>query len=78
VLVTDEQKLRALQLNSWQILRLLQAQRPAFCLEDCINSEDSLGTNVLTESTEKKLCHLLSKAFASHKSSHLHQDYDFK
>lgn len=78
-LVTDEKKLRALQLNSWQILRLLQAQIPAFCHEDCINLEEgSLGSNVLPESTEKKLCHLLSKAFASHQSSHLHRGYDVK
>ncbi|TVU28907.1 hypothetical protein EJB05_20445 [Eragrostis curvula] len=75
---TDEQKLRTLQLNSWQILRLLQAQIPAFCLEDCIDSEDGLGINMLPQSTEKKLCHLLSKAFASHQSSRHHRGSDFK
>lgn len=77
-LVSDDQKLRMLELNSWQILRLLQAQVPAFCLEDCINSEGSIGLDILHESIEKKLCHLLSKAFSSHQSSRLHRGSDFK
>ena len=77
-LVSDNQKLRTLELNSWQILRLLQAQMPAFCLEDCINWEGGLGIVVHPESTEKKFCHLLSKAFVSHQSSRLHQGSNFK
>ncbi|CAO2047272.1 unnamed protein product [Urochloa humidicola] len=76
--LTDDQKLRTLELNSWQILRLLQAQIPAFCLEDCINSEDGLGIDIHPESTEKKFCHLLYNAFASHRSSRLHEGSDFK
>lgn len=76
--LTDDQKLRTLELNSWQILRLLQAQIPAFCLEDCINSEHGLEIDVHPESIEKKLCQLLSKAFASHQYSRLHQGFDFK
>ncbi|KAL6635238.1 hypothetical protein ACP70R_027909 [Stipagrostis hirtigluma subsp. patula] len=75
--LTDEQKLRTLELNSWQISRLLQAQIPAFCPEDCINSEDSLGIDMVSESIEKKLCHLLSKA-VSHHSSSLHHGFNFK
>jgi ethanolaminephosphotransferase len=57
---------------------LLQAQRSAFCLEDCINLEHGLEIDAHPESIEKKLCHLLSKAFASHQSSRLHQGSDFK
>jgi ethanolaminephosphotransferase len=76
--LTDDQKLRTLELNSWQILRLLQAQMPAFCLEDCINSEGGLGIVVHPESIEKEFCHLLSKAFVSHQSSCLHQSSNFK
>ncbi|RLM80122.1 GPI ethanolamine phosphate transferase 2 isoform X1 [Panicum miliaceum] len=76
--LTDDQKLRTLELNSWQILRLLQAQMPAFCLEDCINSEGGLGIVVHPESIEKEFCHLLSKAFVSHQSSRLHQGSNFK
>nr|CAB3447925.1 unnamed protein product [Digitaria exilis] len=76
--LTDDQKLRTLELNSWQILRLLQAQIPAFCLEECINSEDSLGIDIHPEYIEKKICHFLSKAFASHQSSRLQQSSDFK
>ncbi|KAJ1281320.1 hypothetical protein BS78_04G297300 [Paspalum vaginatum] len=76
--LTEHQKLRALELNSWQILRLLQAQVPAVCLQDCINLEDTRGFDDLPESIEKKLCHLLSKAFSSHQSSHLHRGSDFK
>ena len=62
----------------WQILRLLQEQRPAFCFEDCVNSKNDFGVDMLPESVEEKLCHLLSKAFASHRSSLLHEDYDFR
>ncbi|XP_037453717.1 GPI ethanolamine phosphate transferase 2-like isoform X1 [Triticum dicoccoides] len=75
--LTDEQKLRTLELNSWQILRLLQEQRPAFCSEDCVDSKDDFGADTLPESIEEKLCRLLSKAFASHRSSLLHRDSNF-
>ena len=75
-LVSDGQKLRTLELNSWQILRLLQAQIPDFCLEDCIDSADDLGIDVLPESVEKKLCYFISKAFTSHQSSRLHRGSD--
>ncbi|KAF0931187.1 hypothetical protein E2562_002536 [Oryza meyeriana var. granulata] len=76
--LTDEQKLRTLELNSLQFLRLLQAQLPAFCLEDCINAKYGLGIDKYPESIEKKLCHLLSKAFDLHHPSHLHQRSNFK
>ncbi|KAM3224485.1 hypothetical protein ACQJBY_057706 [Aegilops geniculata] len=76
--LADDQKLRTLELNSWQILRLLQKQRPAFCSEDCVDSKDDFGADMLPESTEKKLCRLLSKAFASHRSSLLHRDSNFR
>lgn len=77
-LVSDDQKLRMLELNSWQILRLLQAQVSAFCLEDCINVESSIELDILPESIEQKLCFLLSKAISSHQSSRLHRGSDFK
>lgn len=76
--LTDDQKLRMLELNSWQILRLLQAQVSAFCLEDCINVESSIELDILPESIEQKLCFLLSKAISSHQSSRLHRGSDFK
>ncbi|VAI50262.1 unnamed protein product [Triticum turgidum subsp. durum] len=75
--LTDDQKLRTLELNSWQILRLLEEQRPAFCSEDCVDSKDDFGVDMLPGSIEEKLCRLLSKAFASHRSSLLHRDSDF-
>ena len=76
-LVSDDQKLRTLELNSWQILRLLEEQRPAFCSEDCVDSKDDFGVDMLPGSIEEKLCRLLSKAFASHRSSLLHRDSNF-
>uniref|UniRef100_A0A0E0CBE7 GPI ethanolamine phosphate transferase 2 C-terminal domain-containing protein n=1 Tax=Oryza meridionalis TaxID=40149 RepID=A0A0E0CBE7_9ORYZ len=76
--LTDEQKLRTLELNSLQFLRLLQAQLPAFCFEDCINEKYGLGIDKIPQSVEKKLCHLLSKAFDSHHPSHLHQTSNVK
>uniref|UniRef100_A0A0D3FB94 GPI ethanolamine phosphate transferase 2 C-terminal domain-containing protein n=1 Tax=Oryza barthii TaxID=65489 RepID=A0A0D3FB94_9ORYZ len=51
---------------------------PAFCFEDCINSKYGLGIDKIPQSVEKKLCHLLSKAFDSHHPSHLHQTSNVK
>uniref|UniRef100_J3LHQ0 GPI ethanolamine phosphate transferase 2 C-terminal domain-containing protein n=3 Tax=Oryza brachyantha TaxID=4533 RepID=J3LHQ0_ORYBR len=76
--LTDEQKMRTLELNSLQFLRLLQAQLPAFCFEDCINGKYGLGIDSFPESVEKKLCHLLSKAFDSHHPPQLHQGSNMK
>ncbi|KAG8059236.1 hypothetical protein GUJ93_ZPchr0002g24231 [Zizania palustris] len=76
--LTDDQKLRTFELNSLQFLRLLQAQLPAFCIEDCIHSKYGLGIDIFPESVEKKLCHLLAEAFDSHHSSRLHQRSNFK
>ncbi|KAL5208092.1 hypothetical protein ABZP36_032527 [Zizania latifolia] len=76
--LTDDQKLRTFELNSLQFLRLLQAQLPAFCIEDCIDSKNGLGIDIFPGSVEKKLCHLLSEAFDSHHSSRLHQRSNFK
>jgi hypothetical protein len=77
-LISDDQKLRTLELNSWQILRLLQEQRPAFCFEDCVNLKGDFRVDMLPESIEEKLCHLLSTAFSSHRSLLLHQVSDFR
>uniref|UniRef100_A0A0D9VLU7 GPI ethanolamine phosphate transferase 2 C-terminal domain-containing protein n=1 Tax=Leersia perrieri TaxID=77586 RepID=A0A0D9VLU7_9ORYZ len=76
--LTDKQKLRTLELNSLQFLRLLQTQLPAFCSEDCIDAKYDLGIDKFPESVEKKLCRLLSKAFDFHRPSHLHQRSNFK
>uniref|UniRef100_A0A0D9YZ95 GPI ethanolamine phosphate transferase 2 C-terminal domain-containing protein n=1 Tax=Oryza glumipatula TaxID=40148 RepID=A0A0D9YZ95_9ORYZ len=51
---------------------------PAFCFEDCINAKYGLGIDKIPQSVEKKLCHLLSKAFDSHHPSHLHQTSNVK
>lgn len=66
----DDQKLRALQLNSWQLLRLLQAQLPGF---PCRNFPcDAFITNsgpTITEckgSKEKLLCCLYLNAATLH------------
>jgi ethanolaminephosphotransferase len=49
-----------------------------FCSENCVNLKDDFRVDMLPESIDEKLCHLLSKAFASHRSSLLHQDSDFR
>ncbi|KAL5556550.1 hypothetical protein UlMin_038786 [Ulmus minor] len=57
--LADDQKLRALELNSWQLLRLLQAQLPGL---SCENSEYSgsidEGSRIINcnDSTEKLFC----------------------
>ncbi|CAK7339628.1 unnamed protein product [Dovyalis caffra] len=72
-LLTDDKKLRALELNSWQLLRLIQAQLPGF---SCRNLPSHYGftdgfasTSVeCSGSMEKMLCCLYMKAVNLHSS----------
>lgn len=68
--LTDEQRLRALQLNSWQLLRLLQAHLPNFFCGDvtCISGEDNLQTDQSISSMKENLCYLYSRAISAHNS----------
>ncbi|CAL9127208.1 unnamed protein product [Musa textilis] len=73
--LTDEQRLRALQLNSWQFLRLLQAHLPNFLCGDatCISGEDNLQTDQSISSMKENLCYLYSRAISAHNAWLLHQ-----
>ncbi|KAK8967117.1 hypothetical protein KSP40_PGU009116 [Platanthera guangdongensis] len=67
--LTDEHKLRALELNSWQLLRLLQVHIPGLL---CQSLRDSAGGDQVLQSNEYfgniklKLHNLYSKAWAAH------------
>ncbi|CAL9774211.1 unnamed protein product [Musa acuminata subsp. burmannicoides] len=73
--LTDEQRLRALQLNSWQLLRLLQAHLPNFLCGDvtCISGEDNLQTDQSISSMKENLCYLYSRAISAHNAWLRHQ-----
>ncbi|XP_042401575.1 GPI ethanolamine phosphate transferase 2-like isoform X1 [Zingiber officinale] len=66
--LTDEQRLRALQLNSWQMLRLLQEHSPGLLCGNLtgIGGDIGLLTNQDVDSTNEKLGYLFSKATSSH------------
>ncbi|KAJ8619053.1 hypothetical protein MRB53_015239 [Persea americana] len=69
--LTDGQLLRALELNSWQILRLLGAQLPGLLCGNspCSRSGDgNLEISKCDGSLGAKLCGLFSKAVAFHDS----------
>ncbi|XP_026388713.1 GPI ethanolamine phosphate transferase 2-like isoform X1 [Papaver somniferum] len=70
--LADDQKLRALKLNSWQLLRLLQAQLPALSCSSypCDNYDGAQcsGINACKVSIEQKFCCLFSKATTLHSS----------
>lgn len=63
----DEQKLRALELNSWQLLRLLQAHLPGLL---CSNFSQSMHKQY---DIQESLFHLFVKASAAHSLWELHQ-----
>ncbi|KAH9331474.1 hypothetical protein KI387_003582, partial [Taxus chinensis] len=71
-LFTDEQKLRALELNSWQLLRLLQARLPnSKCIISTCNKEmhdGNLETETGSEQNDVKLCYLFQRAVFLHDS----------
>ncbi|XP_020255889.1 GPI ethanolamine phosphate transferase 2 isoform X2 [Asparagus officinalis] len=68
--LTDKQMLRALQLNSWQLLRLLQAHLPGFLCSNLlyrISGKTDSQVNGITNNTQERLYYLFSKASAAHK-----------
>ncbi|MQL71450.1 hypothetical protein Taro_003782 [Colocasia esculenta] len=68
--MSDEQRLRALELNSWQLLRLLQAHLPSLlCQNSCNNSLDDARGSEISESTSSVreiLCFRFSNAVKLH------------
>ncbi|XP_077213618.1 alkaline-phosphatase-like family protein isoform X2 [Tasmannia lanceolata] len=70
--MTDEQLLRAMELNSWQLLRLLQAQLPGvLCVDSpCYDSSHEQGSKIRScnGNIREKLCCLFSKAVVFHSS----------
>ncbi|MCL7042223.1 hypothetical protein MKW94_028598 [Papaver nudicaule] len=67
--LADDQKLRALELNSWQLLRLLQAQLPALsCGSYPCDHYDGAQCSGVKVSIEQKFCCLFSKATTLHSS----------
>ncbi|XP_078156866.1 alkaline-phosphatase-like family protein isoform X2 [Carex rostrata] len=69
----EEQRLRALELNSWQLLSLLRANLPRLCCDYSTSSTSSLDleADLSTDSTNTKFCNLFSKAVAAHNSLRL-------
>ncbi|XP_043711482.1 GPI ethanolamine phosphate transferase 2 [Telopea speciosissima] len=70
--LTDDQWLRALELNSWQLLRLLQAQlsglsQQSFPCNDSSYEQSSEFTKCVGQ-VEQKFCHFFSKATVLHSS----------
>lgn len=68
---TGEQQLRALELNSWQLFRLLQAQLPDLsCSSSCGVNKDGRGYEIgeCDGNMEEKFCCLFVKAAALHRS----------
>ncbi|CAN0858325.1 GPI ethanolamine phosphate transferase 2 [Linum grandiflorum] len=62
----EDQRLRALELNSWQLLRLVQAELPAFSCGDSevLDMSDHVGSTTAecAGSIERSLCCLYTKA----------------
>lgn len=67
-MVTDMQQLRALQLNSWQLLRLLQKQVPGFPCGSfpCDGFSGDQGYN--SDDIMEKFCRLFLRAAVLHDS----------
>lgn len=69
---TDEQRLRALELNSWQLLRLLKARLPnSKCIISLCNNEthnECLKREIGGEQTDARLCYLFRRAIFLHDS----------
>ncbi|KAI0507117.1 hypothetical protein KFK09_013235 [Dendrobium nobile] len=66
---TDEHKLRALELNSWQLLRLLQVHLPHLLCRDLREGASSgqvVQSNEYFDNIEEKFHHLYSIAKAAH------------
>lgn len=67
--LTDEKKLRTLELNSWQLFRLLKAQLPGLsCGSDSISLAAQLPEETICSGTDEDIfCCLYVKAAAIHK-----------
>eukprot|EP01018_Ginkgo_biloba_P024549 Gb_02601 [translate_table: standard] len=67
---TDEQRLRAMELNAWQLLRLLKARLPSSsCIVSICNKEihdKMLESEIGTLRSDAKLCYLFGKAASLH------------
>ncbi|XP_057968422.1 GPI ethanolamine phosphate transferase 2 [Malania oleifera] len=70
--LTDDHKLRALELNSWQLLRLLRVQLPGLSCRsfpcDGFSYDKGSTINECNGSMERKLCCLYKNAAALHSS----------
>ncbi|GLU20549.1 hypothetical protein SLE2022_367420 [Rubroshorea leprosula] len=68
----DDQQLRALELNSWQLLRLLQEELPGLPCQkfpcDGFSNHQGSCTNECDHSIERKLCSLYKNAAELHSS----------
>ncbi|KAJ3676959.1 hypothetical protein LUZ60_002683 [Juncus effusus] len=75
---TDEQKLRSLELNSWQLFRLLQANLPGLCCEYLSSFSPNLDfeNTYSISNTKQKFCDLFSKAVSAHNSWRLQNTSD--
>ncbi|KAL4644372.1 hypothetical protein ACB092_02G160000 [Castanea dentata] len=69
---TDDQQLKALELNTWQLLRLLQAQLPGLSCEnspcDGFNDDQGCRINKCSGNIENTICCLYLKATMLHSS----------
>ncbi|GMY12101.1 GPI ethanolamine phosphate transferase 2 isoform X2 [Fagus crenata] len=69
---TDDQQLKALELNSWQLLRLLQAQLPGLSCEispcDGFSDDQECGKSKCSGNMESMICCLYWKAAVLHSS----------
>lgn len=67
--LTDDQLLRILELNSWQLLRLLQVQIHGLtCANSCDVLSNDPGITECNGGDQEMLCCLFAKAVALHKS----------
>ncbi|KAF7130490.1 hypothetical protein RHSIM_Rhsim10G0172300 [Rhododendron simsii] len=70
--LTDDQQLRILELNSWQLLRLLQVQIPGLSCGslscDVLSNDQRPGITECNGSDEEMLCCLFANAVVLHKS----------
>lgn len=71
-LAADDQQLRALELNSWQLLRLLEAQLPGLSCRsfnsDGFSDDQGLGISKCSGSMDEMFCCLYRNAKLLHSS----------
>lgn len=74
--ITDEQRLHALELNSWQLLNVLQVHLPGLLCRNLSYRVDDERDNQISgtiSNTQEKLYHLFSIALAAHNLWKVHQ-----